>query len=485
MKNKILTVILSIGLAITMTLASLSALAVSNLSVGDVNADGAITIDDVTYLAQYVAGWDVELGVNNSNSSGNNSNSGNVSTVFSNDIYSSLPNKNEVHVLMWRNYSPLEQQVIDAYTALTGVKIKTTITTDAEYNTKLVSLISNQTPPDVVVFKSTTFLSIAAKSLKPLDKTIFKLDDPCWNKNSMDAMKINGNYFGVAMPWSINCDDQSYVTYYNPSVLRECGITTMPYQLYTEGKWNWDTQAKIIAKVKNAGKGYTGLSIQSTDAFMHSAGEDFVSYNGSQFTSNINSVQESSNLVKAWQEMAKLNASSSFTCWDTNLFNQGKVGLFTANAYGLRKDSGWFDNTRGGYANLQAVPVAGPKNQTAYTPTRNKLWGTAKHAPNPEGAAYFLRYFLDGTNYNQSDVFCNTQFSTVFDLISSKTAKKSVMYGQGVTDYIKADNYSYITNKIVAATPANVANIIDANKNAILNSLDRVNKQLAQISTIN
>ena len=249
LKNKILTVILSIGLAITMTLASLSAFAVSNLSIGDVNADGAITIDDVAYLAQYVAGWDVELGVNNSNSSGNNSNSGNVSTVFSNDIYSSLPNKNEVHVLMWRNYSPLEQQVIDAYTALTGVNIKTTVTTEAEYETKLVSLMVNQTPPDVVMFNSTSFLKVATKDLKPLDSVIFKLDDPCWNKNSMDAMKINGSYYGVAMPSSINCDDTCYVTYYNPSVLRECGITAMPYQLYAQGKWNWDTQSEIIGKV--------------------------------------------------------------------------------------------------------------------------------------------------------------------------------------------------------------------------------------------
>ena len=453
MKNKILTVILSISLAFTIALASLNAFAVSNLSVGDVNADGVITLDDVTHLAQYVAGWDVELGVSNNNSSSTE----NTSTVFSNDIYSSLPNKNEVHVLMWRNYSPLEQQVINQYTALTGVNIKTTVTTEAEYETKLVSLMVNQTPPDVVMFNSTSFLKVATKALKPLDSVIFKLDDPCWNKTSMDTMKINGSYYGVAMPSSINCDDTCYVTYYNPSVLRECGITAMPYQLYVQGKWNWDAQSEIIGKVQNSGRGYTGLSIQNTSTFMHSAGEDFVSYNGREFASKITSVQENSTLVKAWQEMARINATSSWTYWDTSLFNQGKVGLFTAISYGLRSDSGWFTNA----SNLQAVPVAGPKDQTAYTPTRNKLWGTAKHAPNPEGAAYFLRYFLDTTNYSQNSVFYNNQFSSVFDLISSKTAKKSVMYSQCVMDYIRADSYSEFCALITDAYPENVCTVIN------------------------
>ena len=62
MKNKILTILLSISLAFTITLACFNVYAIESLQVGDTNGDGAINIKDLTHLAQYLAGWDVELG---------------------------------------------------------------------------------------------------------------------------------------------------------------------------------------------------------------------------------------------------------------------------------------------------------------------------------------------------------------------------------------------------------------------------------------
>ena len=147
-------------------------------------------------------------------------------------------------------------------------------------------------------------------------------------------------------------------------------------------------------------------------------------------------------------------------------------------AYGLYNEGGWFDNTKGGYAGLQAVPVAGPKGGTAYTPVRPKLWGVARKAKNAAGAAYFLRYFLDVSNYDQSTTFYNKQFETVYKKITDKNAKKAVKYGEGVADYIQTGKYSTLTGRITAATPANVKSVIDSNKNIITTGLDSANKAI-------
>ena len=394
------------------------------------------------------------------------------------NIYKNVPNKKQVHVLMWRDYTKTEQKLIAQYEKLTGVKIKTTKTHDDTYATKLVSLITGGNAPDVVKFESKNFPGMITQSIQPLNEKYFDLDADCWNKAYMNAFAINGKYYGVAMPSAWQCEDCCFVTYYLPSVLKECNVTTMPYQLYTQGKWNWDTQAEIVSKVQKEGKGYTGLSIQRDSIFMLSAGLDFVSYDGKQFTNNLASVQAGGTMVKAWQEMAKLSASNSFTYWDSSLVSSGKVGLFTAIAYGLYNEGGWFDNAKGGYATIQAVPVAGPKGGTAYTPVSPKLWGVARKAKNAEGAAYFLRYFLDVSNYDQSSTFYNKQFETVYKKITDKNAKKCVQYGEGVTDMRKTGNYNSLTKKIVAATPANVKSVIDSNKNTIKTGIDSANKAL-------
>ncbi len=64
MKYKISTIVLSIILIIIVAFSTANAYATNNISVGDTNGDGEINLLDVVYLAQYVAGWDVELGGN-------------------------------------------------------------------------------------------------------------------------------------------------------------------------------------------------------------------------------------------------------------------------------------------------------------------------------------------------------------------------------------------------------------------------------------
>ena len=256
----------------------------------------------------------------------------------------------------------------------------------------------------------------------------------------------------------------------------------MPYQLYKQGKWNWDTQKEVVRKVAAANKGYTGISMQSSDLFMCSAGVDFASYDGvSKFTNNLGSVKSGSLLTKAWQQVAEFNADKVLSSWELSKVQQGKVGVFSAIAYGLYNEGEWFDDVVGGYQNLQAVPIAGPKGGAAYTPVRPKCWGVPKGAKNPEGAAYFLRYFLDTSAFNQSSTFYNSQFESVYKDITKTSAKKCIMYGWGVSDYVQSGTYSSICGALTTATPSNVNKVLNSKKGNLQTGISRANKDLTKI----
>lgn len=397
------------------------------------------------------------------------------------NMYKDAP-KEKIHILMWRAWLRSEQKLIDQYEKLTGVKVETTVTTEAEYKSKLFSMISDNNAPDIVMFNSNDFPGIICKSLQSLSNRYFRLESDCWNKAYMDAYKLNNLYFGVAMPSSWLCELSNYVTYYSPALLEECGIKETPYELYKKNKWNWETQNDIIQKVKS--NGYVGIALQSYDLYMLSAGEDFVRYNGKQYTNKLGKLKETDLITKSWMEVNKLKTDGCLSGGETldkliHNNQQTKIGLVTALSYGMNNESGWFTNDFA--KTLEAVPVAGPKSGTAYTPTKATCWGVPKKAKNPKGAAYFLRYFLDVSNYNQSSTFHTKQFENVFKIITSDSTKKTVAYGCGVSDYIYKGNYGKICDALVTADPTKVSYVLNSRAETVTESITRANKDISRV----
>lgn len=404
------------------------------------------------------------------------------STTWAKDYLSTMPKSVKdkgLTILMWREMHPTEQKLLDDFVKKTGCKVKKVITTEKEYSTKLVSMISAKESPDVCLVQAENFPGIVTKSMQPLDEKVFRLDDKCWNKQYMDAYTINGKYFAVAMPTSWSCEDCLYVTYYLPKVLKECGVSTMPWQLYKQGKWNWAAQNDIAKKVAGAGKGYYGISLQSWDLYMLSAGEDFTTYNGKSFTNKL--TKPSSLLTKSWQEVAKLNESGVAVGWKLDQVLQGKIGLFTSIAYGMYNEGDWgYENIPGGFSSLECVPVAGQTQSSAKTPARPKTWGTPKGAKNPEGAAYFLRYWLDVNNCDFDKTYINKQAKEVFEIISKSSHKKQLRLGAGVTNYVTAGQYENICGSLVTSS-TNVPTILASKKGMVQTGVDRANRDLTRI----
>lgn len=395
------------------------------------------------------------------------------------ELLENLPNKNEIKILIARKFTPTEQNLINEYKKITGVQITTVYTTETEFETKLISMIISGNPPDIVPFGMSNFPSVVTKCLQPLNKKTFDLSSNIWNTEFLNAYKVNGNVFGVAIARNWTCEEFNYVTYYNKEVLKKCGITTMPYQLYKQGKWNWEAQEDIARKLKNNNTG--GMNIHFNDLIMHTANEDFVEYNNTEFSNATDNITEASLLAKAWQYIGVMKRDLLLNDGGVELFNYGLSGLYSASAFGMYNESGWFDSTVYGYEKIEVVPMAGPKGKTAYTPVRPICWGVPKKADNKEGAAHFLKFFLNTKHINQSSTFYNKQFEEVFVQITDKYSKRSVMYASGLCDYIEKGRYNLICRRIIHPSFSNISNTVNEQKYHIDIAVERANKDIARI----
>jgi len=212
-------------------------------------------------------------------------------------------------------------------------------------------------------------------------------------------------------------------------------------------------------------------------------GTGFVKYDGKQFTNNM----DDPNVLKAWTEFATVSSVGTVTSWDFQNIAAGKVALFASISYqGLRaskvfRDAKGNPTVQGGIENIECVPVAGPTQATAYTPVMAKGWVNPKNSKNPEGAAYFLRYFLDISNTDYENLFHNNQIKEVYNEICSKNAKKCITYGNGVVNYIESGLYKKIVTELKFSTPANIAKGINSYKKTVNPALKQVNNAFRRI----
>ena len=455
---------------------------------GDNNGDGNNTDGNESGSDKTTSGSNKNSKNSKNNKNNKNGNGGTTTTSketkWASNYLSKMPasvKKKEIHVLMWRKYDAVEKKTIESFQKATGIKVRTTVA--SAYATKLAQLIAGKDNPDVVCLES-NWPGTAVNCLQPLDKYKFRLDDSIWSKTAMNNVKANGKYYGVAIDGSWSCDDTYYCTYYAPSVLKAAGITANPWNLYKQGKWDWN-HAKSIAKTfytKYSGKKNGILNLYENDTYMLSAGVDFLSYNNGTYTNNLNNASKKATIVKAWKEAAQESADKILNItYDATVLNQGNTALFNSISYGLYSQCDWFGSltVKGGISGLQAVPVAGPTAGKTYVPYRPKCWGVAKGSDNVEGAAYFLRYFLDPKTNGSTSSFGNSQFKEVFNVITGKNKShpitRIVRATPYVMDYQKKDSASAMYRKISGAGQSQVETTIDSYKGTINSAASSVN----------
>ena len=171
--------------------------------------------------------------------------------------------------------------------------------------------------------------------------------------------------------------------------------------------------------------------------------------------------------------------------WDHNLwfgiFNNGTIGLYHNSAYGC-KYNGWFEGIDASM--VGAVPTPSSYNGKPCKQTENmRAYGLSKGAKNPEGAAYFLRYFLDYSYYKEAgaNVCINKELEKAY------FHSLDVMAKEGVNYYFNdsALEYTQVTYKDLRNTgnakPAAVPSEMMAVENQFQDAVNKMNAKIAAL----
>lgn len=294
-------------------------------------------------------------------------------------------------------------QVLSDFTDITGIKVEIVTTTQSDYVSRLSALIAAGEAPDVIVNNSEW--PIVLSLLQPLDGTILDTTDTFWDQDIVKMYTVGGR------PYLVNVKGGAWdlggaCIVYNNRILEDNGITT-PSLYYQEGRWNLDNFFKCARELKAVcPDGGVGIELST---FLNVYGKTFVSYNPEKqsFESNI----ASSDFVSLLQRLISARDSGYANVNDDGtryLFEDEKIGMLFCGTYGLRK-TGWFSSMDIDDIVFAPLPTLEAGSEQFYGVGGGRAYGISKGAKNADGAAYFLRYFLNLDHYDIDEVYKNEE----------------------------------------------------------------------------
>ncbi len=355
----------------------------------------------------------------------NSSGSGSVTTVLPDankvggkpwkDVLASMPKKLRGTNLVMFNWNAATEYtgapaVMDAFMKQTGIKVVWKTTNYNQYFTKLPALIaSGENIPDMARLRG-PFPSFV-QNMQPLSNAKFDFKDEAWSKQIMDLYTFNGKAFATSLQnthiGSVN------ILFYNKELIEKHDFED-PYKLWKADKWTWDKYIEMCEEAMEA------------DYYAGSTGEGHfkvylltwgitgpVSFNGKKYTSNF----KDPDFLKVHQTLGDCyNKDKVFAHGGHDAFNEGQALFSIGTAVHMRKKNSYFGNLKNANT-LYSVPMPShPELKKYYQGIGEaEAYGIPKGAKNPEAVPYFLRYFLDGSNYELATYFCNEQNLEVYN----------------------------------------------------------------------
>ncbi len=186
------------------------------------------------------------------------------------------------------NNNPERSVALTLYEDTYGAKVEYMPTTSATKFDDLATNILGGTAPDIFIYEWLAFPCGVNQGLyQPID-SIVDFSDPLWSdmKGVADDFVMNGEHYVAPLGYRFT-DIQ--VLMYNSTIYENEGLDD-PYELYLEGKWDWDAFTSIMKDyVKTDPLNRKGIAGWWSNAFVFTAGETVIEYDGTTFTNNIDS----------------------------------------------------------------------------------------------------------------------------------------------------------------------------------------------------
>ncbi len=197
---------------------------------------------------------------------------------------------------------------------------------DAKYE-KLSEMLDAGEEVDMFPYELGDFpRGVLKNQFEPLDSyfDIMNMDSDLWEDmtDTIDMLEYKGQHYVI--PYSIS--DPFLITY-SRSICKKEKLDD-PYELYLDGKWDWNAMMEMMEKfVANSG-GQTRYGINGSfgQALLYSSGHTVVNYDGEKFTDNINDAE----IEKAVKFMQDVNSKSLYNNSWYSYFPTDKLTLFYA-----------------------------------------------------------------------------------------------------------------------------------------------------------
>ena len=322
------------------------------------------------------------------------------------------------------NWNPMSEiagakAAIEKFTKDTGINVKWTTEAYGTYISKLASRVAANDSPDVVRLGSPLPGSLV--SLQDLSTTGYDFSDAAWDDYMMSLYTVNGKVYGTTMVGTHLNSER--VMFYNKNLISEYELAD-PFALWKQGKWNLKTFLQYCRTfTKEAGTPAWGFGDPSKylNMFGHTGA---VKFDGKQYSSNLTD----STFVKLVKEQADfINTEKIATySWGYDEFEQGQALFWTGSTIHSRKANTYFPKMKSSGV-LGVVPMPEVDGQKTYYQGiyEAEAYGVAKGAKNAKAVGYFLRFFLDPTNYNMSDFFYSKE---AFEVYKSCSQQKTKLY---------------------------------------------------------
>lgn len=364
------------------------------------------------------------------------------------------------------------QKVAKAFEKKTGIRIQWKNLNEGEYVAQVAKLIAGKASPDIVVVNGT--MPHIFEVLQPLNN-IVDLKDSFWDQEIVKMGTIGKNSYFVNSLESVW--ENNYMVFYNKEIFAKNGITS-PTEYYNQNKWTYENFKKCLQEVVKTGNigGYFNPELMNG-----SLGASTVIYdpNTNKYSANYSKSEVGYKFVA---ECFKEGLWSSTAWWGT--FAAGNIGLYSSTVYGA-KYNGFFKEANDSI--LAAVPLPTSYQGKAAKPSGSvRGYGICKGAKNPEGAAYFLRYYLDYKGYYAdagAKVFKNKSLEKVAmeDVVKEIKAKGRNFTFDGA--YYNSGTYEKdVLAGLEKADPTQVASLIQGKKNVIDGVITKANEKMASYS---
>ena len=330
------------------------------------------------------------------------------------EVLKNMPEKlrgTEITVYSWNDVSDVTdaQTVIDGFTKDTGIKVNWVKGTYTNYATEIASKVAAKEGPDIVRLKDLNLGLLSV--LQPMDDIEgFNVNDSAWDTDVKNYYSVNGKTYGINMENTLI--QQPKILWYNRSLISKYDLED-PYTLWKKGEWTYDKFVQVCEDfLEEASSEYLPWSTNQFSDVADMMGAGAVLYKDGKFVSNM----DDPNLLKGWQMFASLRDKEivNDTIYERDRFGSGKILFFSDSTIsGRRTHYYWPDLKSTG--SLGCVPMPSMEGiDFVQEFTEYEAYGIPKTAKNPEAAYYFLRYYLDGENYDENNFFCDSTILEVY-----------------------------------------------------------------------